>query len=105
MSTQLHAKNLFEHLRHICERPRMFAPDFEIGHLLMFIYGYEAALEDARLPSQHDHFREWIYRRYPDWRDSSMSWPNHVLAEKGDDLEQALDAIIALLAEFMSRGD
>jgi hypothetical protein len=34
-----------------------------------------------------------------------MSWPNHVLAEKGDDLEQALDAIIALLDEFLSRRD
>ncbi|MCP3138048.1 hypothetical protein [Pyxidicoccus xibeiensis] len=105
MSTQLHAKNLFEHLRHICERPKMFAPDFEIDHLLMFIYGYEAALSDAKQPSQHDHFREWIYQRHPEWRNSPMSWPRHVLVDKGDDLDKALDAIIALLNEFPSRED
>jgi hypothetical protein len=102
MSIQLHAESLFEHLRHICERPRMFAPDFSITHLLMFIYGYEAAVGDAKLPSQHEQFREWIYARHPEWRDSSMAWPGHVLADCGGNLESALDAIIVLLDEFLA---
>lgn len=102
MTIQLHAESLFEHLRHICERPRMFAPDFNITHLLMFIYGYEAAVGDAKLPSQHERFREWIYARRPEWRDSCMAWPGHVLEDCGGNLESALDAIIVLLDEFLA---
>ena len=102
MTIQLHAESLFEHLRHICERPRMFAPDFSITHLMVFIYAYEAALRDAKLPSQEERFQAWIYKRHPDWRDSSMSWPGHVLEEQGGNLESALDAIIVLLDEFLA---
>jgi hypothetical protein len=103
MSIQLQAKSLVEHLRHICERPRMFAPDFEIGHLLMFIHGYEAALRDAGLPSQHDPLREWVYQQHPEWRYSSMSWPGQVLVGKEGELEQSLDIIIALLDGFTAQ--
>lgn len=102
MAIQLHAASLFEHLRHLCERPRMFAPDFSITHLMLFIYAYEAALGDAKLPSQHECFREWIYVKRPEWRDSSMGWPGHVLADCGGNLESALDAIIVLLDEFLA---
>ncbi len=102
MSPVLRAGSLFEHMRHVCERPRMFAPDFTLTHLLMFIQGYEAALGDEDLPSQHDRFREWLYKQRPAWKQSSSWWGHHVLKECAGDLDRALDAIIRLLDGFLA---
>ncbi len=102
MSTVLHARSLFEHMRHICERPRMYAPDFTLTHLFMFIQGYEAALGDENLPSHHERFREWIYKRQPEWKNSSSWWGRHVLEGCAGDLDLALDQIIKLLDEFLT---
>jgi hypothetical protein len=79
----------------------MFAPDFTLVHLFLFIQGYEAALGDKDLPSQHERLREWIYKRRPEWKQSPLWWGNHVLEESAGDLERALDAIIKLLDAFL----
>ncbi|MBN1205804.1 MAG: hypothetical protein JXB05_12880 [Myxococcaceae bacterium] len=102
MTMGLHARSLVEHLRHICERPRMYAPDFSLSHLLIFIQGYEVALGDAALPSQHERLREWIYKQRPEWRQSSAWWGSHVLDQCAGDLDRALDAIIKVLDEFLA---
>jgi hypothetical protein len=80
----------------------MFAPDFSLAHLFMFIQGYEAALGDEDLPSQHERFREWIYKQRPEWRQSSLWWGRHVLEECANDLDRTLDAIIKLLDGFLA---
>jgi hypothetical protein len=80
----------------------MFAPDFTLAHLFMFIQGYEASLGDENLPSQHERFREWIYKQRPEWKQSPSWWGRHVLEEHAGDLERALDGIIKLLDEFLS---
>jgi hypothetical protein len=101
MTIVLQARSLVEHMRHICERPRMYAPDFTLTHLFMFIQGYEAALEDAGLPSEHVPFREWIFNQRPEWRTSSMWWGGHVLEECSNDLDRALDQVINLIDRFL----
>lgn len=80
----------------------MFAPDFTLSHLLIFIQGYEVALGDAGLPSQHAHFREWIYKQHPEWRHSSAWWGSHVLEECAGNLDRALDVIIQRLDGFLA---
>jgi hypothetical protein len=102
MSPTLRAGSLFEHIRHICERPRMFAPDFTLDHFHLYIVGYEDALGDAGLPSQYHRFREWIYARHPKWRDSPLWWALHVLAANKGDMERTLDEIIRLLDQFLA---
>jgi hypothetical protein len=98
----LHAGSLFEHMRHICERPRMFAPDFTLDHLHLYIHGYEHALSDAGLPSQHQRFKEWIYKQHPKWRESPVWWARHVLEASAGDLDRTLDEVIRLLDQFLS---
>jgi hypothetical protein len=102
MSHVLQANNLFEHMRHICERPRMFSPDFTLAHLFMFIQGYEAALGDRDQPSQHERFRNWLYKRKPEWGHSSAWWGRHVFEECAGDLERTLDEINKLLGQFLA---
>ena len=102
MTIVLQARNMVEHLRHICERPRMYAPDFSLSHLLIFIQGYEVALGDVALPSQHERLREWIYKQQPEWRQSSAWWGDLVPEECAGDLERALEAIIKLLDGFLA---
>jgi hypothetical protein len=80
----------------------MYAPDFALTHLFMFIQGYEAALEGQGLPSQHESFREWVYKQRPEWRNSSMWWGGHVLKESAGNLDQALDEIIRLIDGFVA---
>ena len=94
--------NLIERIRNICERPRMFAPHFSLEHLLLFIHGYEAALRDAGLPSQHEHLEQWLYGQHPQWRASSMWWGKHVLDTCGGDLERTLTEIIGLVDRFLA---
>lgn len=79
----------------------MYAPDFALTHLFMFIQGYEAALEGEGLPSQHEPFREWIYKQQPEWRSSSMWWGGHVLKECSNDLNRALDQVIKMIDGFL----
>src|SRR3712207_6665904 len=100
-SAQRHG-SLFTHLRKICERPRMYAPRFTLEHLELYIFGYESALSDAGLPSQHERFRSWLYRERPEWRNTSLWWGGHVLAEHEGDLERTLEAIISLLDRFLA---
>jgi hypothetical protein len=95
--------NLFEHIRNICERPRMFAPNFSLEHLLLFIHGYEAALRDAGLPSQHERLESWLYGQHPEWGQSSRWWGGHVLEACGGDLERALTEISTLMERFLDR--
>lgn len=99
---QLHAGSLFEHMRHICSRPRMFAPDFTLEHLHMYIDGYESALGDTGQKSQHEQFREWLYKQHPEWRLLPTWWGQQVHEANGCDLERTLDAIIRLLDEFLA---
>jgi hypothetical protein len=80
----------------------MFAPDFELDHLHMFIYGYESALGDTGQKSQHERFREWIYKRHPQWRALPTWWGQQVQEVHGGDLERTLEAIIRLLDEFLA---
>jgi hypothetical protein len=79
----------------------MYAPDFTLAHLFMFIQGYEAALEEAGLPSQHALFREWIFKQRPEWRSSSMWWGGHVLKDCSNNLERALDQVINMIDGFL----
>lgn len=102
MSPVLRAGSLFEHIRHICERPRMFAPGFTLDHLHLYIYGYEDARGDAGLPSQYERFREWLYQRHPEWRDSPEWWARHLLAVNAGDMERTLDQIIRFLDQFLA---
>ncbi len=99
---QLHAGSLFEHVRHICLRPRMFAPDFTLDHLSLYIMGYDDALGDSGQKSQHEYFREWIYKRHPKWRELPTWWGQQVHEANGGDLERTLEAIIGLLDEFLA---
>ncbi|HZH14028.1 MAG TPA: hypothetical protein VE057_06675 [Archangium sp.] len=99
---RLNAGSLFEHMRHICLRPRMFAPDFTLDHLHMYIYGYESALGDTEQKSQHEQFREWIYKRHPKWRYLPTWWAQQVYEANARDLERTLEAVIRLLDEFLS---
>ena len=101
MTIVLQAQSLVEHMRHICERPRMYTPEFTLTHLFVFIQGYEAALENAGLPSQHEPFREWIYSRQPEWRNSSLWWGGHILEQCASDLSRALDQIIMMIDAFL----
>ena len=94
--------NLFTRIRSICERPRMYAPEFSLDHLLLFIQGYESALRDLGHPSQHGRFEDWIYSTRSAWRSSSLWWGRHVLEECGGDLELALSEIIRLVEQFLS---
>lgn len=80
----------------------MFAPDFTLDHLHLYIAGYEDALGDAELPSQYHRFREWIYAQHPTWRDSPVWWARHVLEANAGDLERTLDEIIRLLDRFLA---
>ncbi len=98
------ASNLFEHIRNICERPRMFAPQFSLEHLLMFIHGYETARRDAKLPGEHERFEAWLYGQHPEWRASSMWWGKHLLDTCGGDLERTLTEIIGLVDRFLASG-
>jgi hypothetical protein len=102
MSPTLRAGSLFEHIRHICERPRMFAPDFTLDHLQLYIVGYEDALGDAGLPVQSYRLEEWIFKQHPKWRDSPLWWARHVLADNAGDMERTLDEIIRLLDQFLA---
>jgi hypothetical protein len=95
--------NLLERIRNICERPRMFAPDFSLGHLLLFIHGYEAALSDTQQPRQHERFEAWLYAQHPEWRASSMWWGGHVLEACEGDLERTLTEIIGLVDRFLAQ--
>jgi len=99
---QLHAGSLFEHMRHICLRPRMFAPAFTLDHLYLYIYGYESALGDTGQKGQHEQFMEWIYERHPRWRYLPTWWGQQVHEANGGDLERTLKAIINLLDEFLA---
>ena len=99
---KLNAGSLFEHMRHICSRPRMFAPDFTLDHLSLYIMGYDDALGDAGQKGQHEYFREWIYKRHPKWRYLSTWWGQQVYEANGCDLERTLEAIIRLLDEFLA---
>jgi hypothetical protein len=102
MSPVLLAGSLFEHLRHICDRPRMYAPAFDLGHLFLFVMAYEAALGDANLPSQHERFKHWIYARHPEWQQSPLWWAEQVQKEQGGDLQRTLGAIARLIEEFLA---
>ena len=96
------ASNLFEHIRNICERPRMFAPEFSLEHLYLFIHGYETARRDAKLPSQYTRFEEWLYGQHPEWRASSRGWAKHLLEACGGDLERTLSEIMGLMDRFLA---
>ncbi len=102
MSPVLQAGSLFEHLRHICERPRMFASDFTLSHLFLYIQGYEDAQGDAEQPSQYERFQEWLYQRHPEWRDSPMWWGRHLLEAQAGNLEYTLAEIVTLLDQFLA---
>lgn len=102
MSPRLRARNLFEHMCSICERPGMFAPGFTLDHFHLFITGYDTALVDAGLPSQHRPFKEWIYRQHPQWRQSSEWWAKHLLRANAEDLHKTLDEILRLVDQFLS---
>ncbi|WP_257460641.1 hypothetical protein [Archangium lipolyticum] len=99
---KLNAGSLFEHMRHICMRPRMFAPDFTLEHLSLYIMGYDDALGDSGRKGQHEYFREWIYKRHPTWRSLPTWWGQQVYEANACDLERTLDAIIRLLDEFLA---
>lgn len=97
----LRAASLFEHMRHICERPRMFAPDFTLDHLHIFILGYEDALADTGLPSQSQRFDDWLYRRYPEWREKPEWWARQILHASAGELDKALTEIGRLVDLFL----
>ena len=80
----------------------MYAPSLTLDHLALYIFGYESALGDAGLASQHESFKKWLYRQRPEWKDSSMWWGGHVLDECGGDLERALDEILKLLDRYLA---
>jgi hypothetical protein len=80
----------------------MFAPHFSLEHLLLFIHGYEAALKDAGLPSQHAPFEEWLHGQNPAWRESSMWWGKHLLEQCGGDLEHTLLELTLLMNQFLA---
>ncbi len=102
MTIVIQARSLLEHVRHICERPKMYAADFSLGHLFMFILGHEVATGEQGLPSQYERFREWVYKARPEWRDSSMWWGGHVLTECKGDLDKSLGEIILLIDGFLA---
>jgi hypothetical protein len=80
----------------------MFAPDFTLDHLSLYIMGYDDALGDSGQKSQHEYFREWIYKRHPKWRELPTWWGQQVHEANGGDLERTLEAIIGLLDEFLA---
>lgn len=102
MSPVLHARNVFEHLRLICERPLMFAPAFTLDHLFIYLVGYDDALGDAGISSPQRRFDEWIYRQRPAWRHLPEWWAKQILLENGGDLEQTLGDIIRLVDQFLA---
>jgi hypothetical protein len=73
-----------------------------MDHLSLFVDGYEAALKDANLPSQHERFRDWLFRQQPEWKHSSLWWGDQVLERAGGDLGQALKEIIQLIDRFLA---
>ncbi len=99
---QLNAGSLFEHMRHICSRPRMFAPDFTLDQRSLYITGYEDVLGDSGQKSQHECFREWLYKRHPEWRYHPSWWGQQVHEANGGDLARTLEAIVRLLDEFLA---
>ncbi|HEX5748326.1 MAG TPA: hypothetical protein VFZ09_18950 [Archangium sp.] len=99
---RLNAGSLFEHMRHICLRPRMFAPDFTLDHLALYITGYDDALGDLGQKGQHEQFREWMYKRHPKWRHLPTWWAQQVYEANERDLERTLQAIVRLLDEFLA---
>lgn len=102
MSPVLRAGSLFEHMRHMCLRPRMFAPEFTLDHLHLYIIGYEDGLEDAGLPSQYVRFREWILAQHPRWRELPEWWAKQILHANGEDLDKTLTEIMGLLDRFLA---
>ncbi|WP_204490148.1 hypothetical protein [Archangium primigenium] len=102
MSPTLRAGSLFERMRHMCERPGMFSPDFTLDHLHLYMMGYENGRGDAGLPGQYKHFREWLYERHPEWRDRPEWWAKQILHANGDDLDRTLAEIIRLLDQFLA---
>ncbi|ATB34209.1 hypothetical protein [Melittangium boletus] len=102
MSPVLRAGSLFEHMRHMCERPGMFSPDFTLDHLHLYMMGYENGRSDAGLPGQYKYFREWIYKRHPEWSDLPEWWAMQIHQANGGDLGQTLDEIIRLLDQFLA---
>ncbi|WP_434379793.1 hypothetical protein [Melittangium boletus] len=102
MSDVPRASRVFARLRQICERPGMFAPDFTLDHLNMYLGGYDDALGDAELPNPQARFEEWIYERHPEWRDRPEWWAKQLLHANGDDLDRTLAEIIRLLDQFLA---
>ncbi|WP_324961772.1 hypothetical protein [Archangium sp.] len=80
----------------------MFAPDFTLEHLSLYIMGYDDALGDSGQKGQHEYFREWIYKRHPEWRFLPTWWGQQVHEANACDLERTLEAIIRLLDEFLA---
>jgi hypothetical protein len=80
----------------------MFAPDFTLSHLFLYIQGYEDARSDAGQPSQYEHFQEWLYLRHPEWRGSPMWWGRHLLEAQAGNLERTLAEIVTLLDQFLA---
>jgi hypothetical protein len=89
-------------MRHICERPRMFAPDFTLDHLHMYLGGYDDALSDAGLSSPQGRFDEWLYKQHPEWRNLPEWWAKQILHANGEDLDRTLNEIIRLLDQFLA---
>ncbi|WP_155893935.1 hypothetical protein [Cystobacter fuscus] len=102
MSPALRAGSVFEHMRHICERPGMFAPDFTLDHLFIYLVGYDDALGDAGLVSPQARFNEWIYKQHPTWRHLPEWWAKQILHANGGDLEKTLTDILRLLDQFLA---
>jgi len=102
VSPVLRAGSLFEHMRHMCERPRMFSPDFTLDHLHLYMMGYENGRGDAGLPGQYTHLREWIYKQHPEWRNFPEWWAKQILHANGGDLDRTLEEIIRLLDQFLA---
>ena len=96
------ARNVFEHLRHLCQRPGLFAPNFTLEHLFIYLGGYDDALGDSGISSPQRRFDEWIYQQRPAWRHLPEWWAKQILIENGGDLERTLGDIVRLMDQFLA---
>src|SRR5258705_4040193 len=92
-----------------CERPGMFlvgAPDFRTINLSMlrsYIDGYETALRDFGLPSQHKPFLDWLNYHRPEFKQGTFWYREARLQKKlVTSHQEAIAQILTWLDEYES---
>ncbi len=79
------------------------APDFQkvnVSLLRTYIHGYDQALGDSGLPTQHDAFLGWLQKRRPDLKHSALWYGEALLPKMDNDHERVVRQILEWVGEF-----